>query len=331
MCSSSAAEANSDDKGKATAFDKFDDENFFGKFVNEGGLDAEEEAMLESKDYEKDFKRSGKREFVPDEFEKLTQPEITHFYEDQVKDIAFILDPDLEHPDGDDLDVHDLVDEAQKAEFSSLGSDDDTMGSHGTGIDDTPSVLTPSMLRIKQNKVDEAHLVMRSPLRYERSKEADDLVDSMANYFAQQQTFEYRKEANPEKEEVLMDDIFEGVSDATRQPLEALMREVYGDRLLRFAGPMRTPVVEHELPEGHWGIDFIENCRLEMMNNPYYPPEEIERALKVYAHRIRNIETQQEIDAANAMGEEEEEEEEDLDDEEDEVWDAYEEDEEDTV
>ena len=114
MCSSSAAETDSNDKGKATAFDKFDDENFFGKFVNEGGLDAEEEAMLESKDYEKDFKRSGKREFVPDEFEKLTQPEITHFYEDQVKDIAFILDPDLEHPDGDDLDVHDLVDEAQK-------------------------------------------------------------------------------------------------------------------------------------------------------------------------------------------------------------------------
>ena len=35
--------------------------------------------------------------------------------------------------------------------------------------------------------------------------------------------------------------------------------------MLQFAGPMRTPVVDHGLPEGHWGIDFIDNCRREMM------------------------------------------------------------------
>merc|ERR1712224_896529 len=72
LCSSSAAETNNDNTGKNTTFDKFNDEDFFGKFVNEG-LDAEEEAMLEGKDYEKEFKRSGKPEFVPDEFEKLSQ------------------------------------------------------------------------------------------------------------------------------------------------------------------------------------------------------------------------------------------------------------------
>lgn len=144
LCFSTQTKA-ADGKGKGANFGKFDDDGFFDKFLkdDEGGndgYDSDDEKFLEST--QKDFKKKNKPRFVADEFEKLTQPEITKIYEDRVKDIAHIIDPDLPGPDPESMDVLDLIDKA-KDEFSSTSSQDVKLRDLAAGIDDDVSGFSP--------------------------------------------------------------------------------------------------------------------------------------------------------------------------------------------
>lgn len=144
LCFSTKTKTGDVNTGKGTNFDKFDDDSFFDKFLkdDEGddeGYTSDDEKFIEST--EKDLKRDNRPQFVPDEFDKLTQPEITKFYEDKMRDISYIIDPDLPGPDLEDVDLYDLIDKV-KDEFPSA-SPDGTVPDLGAGIDDEVTDFTP--------------------------------------------------------------------------------------------------------------------------------------------------------------------------------------------